>query len=490
MIYTLQRGNIALVGSTFVQLFTRILPEIIDGWRQLDFIEGRDFWVGKFPPKRLRVPSGYKRLETPIHAIITRTGTQILLISQDVEGGSNGYNIDAVVGDEAKFLNFEKLSQETFQAIRGNMDKPFGKHWMHRSHFFITDMPTTHEGMWLLEKEKQCNQDAIDYITKLSVHSNTLYLKGRSATYHMKRKYATEQRKVEKVLSELRKQHTAFFEFTTLANIHNLGVDTIKDFKKNLPDRKFRASILNERLYYTRDLFYGRFDVVKHTYSAYDYSKSAIFDLHTERSERMEWDLDHSEAMPLDIAMDHNKSINTLVVGQFEHTRKDYRIINAFFGKDEDQEYLEECVRKFIFYYRNRKNKTVNYYHDHTSIQGDAAGRQYFRDRVVNLLQKYGWSVDVRYLGQLKQQTVRYSLFQKIWGNESNLPNLLINKPKCEELVEAIRRTETKSGRGDSMKKDKERIERDKNYPQEYAPHFTEAMDILIVGVFRDFVEF
>ena len=54
------RATCALLGASYMQLFTRILPGVIEGFRSLGWIEGRDYWVGQFAPKSFKIDRPFK----------------------------------------------------------------------------------------------------------------------------------------------------------------------------------------------------------------------------------------------------------------------------------------------------------------------------------------------------------------------------------------------------------------------------------------------
>lgn len=69
-------------------------------------------------------------------------GSVCNIISQDRTGTSNSMSLDYVIIDEAKFVDFEQLKDETFQANRGN--EMYFKHFpLHHGMTITSDMPVT-----------------------------------------------------------------------------------------------------------------------------------------------------------------------------------------------------------------------------------------------------------------------------------------------------------------------------------------------------------
>jgi len=483
-VHAMPRGNTALVCETFMQGFVRTIPPLIRAWERFGFMEDVHFWVKKEAPKELRLPKAYIRPRDMTNYISTYTGHGFYIISQDRAGMSNGLSVDAIVGDEAKYLDYDQFKSEALPALRGN-EEYFKQLWQHKSILFATDMPTTPEAQWIFEYEKKANPKHIEKIVQLSVELARIEskIKYRKESYALK--LQSKANKIRLALNALRKENTLYMEASIFANLKNIGIDVLRNYKQAMTDLEFRAAILNERVYMIRNLFYASFDLKRHCYTAYDYSKfdSADFSRQLE-GEKLEYDLDHNPQEVLHIGLDYNTGINTLVVGQHNKEQRSFKIINSFYVKE--PRYLPELIDDFCNYYKGRSNKSVVFYYDHTAIPRSADGRLTFAQQVQNKLNEHGWYVDMYYLGQASRHETRYNLYDAILKeNHQNLPKLRINKAKCEELVEAIRRAPAKLGK--KLEKDK-KSERDENTPAEYATHFTEAMDMLIMGAYAPYL--
>ena len=79
-------------------------------------------------------------------------------------------SLDYVIIDDAKFVDFEQLKDETFQANRGN--EMYFKHFpLHHGMTITSDMPVTKKGSWFLSyKDKQDPElvEVIEGIRKLA----------------------------------------------------------------------------------------------------------------------------------------------------------------------------------------------------------------------------------------------------------------------------------------------------------------------------------
>jgi len=82
---------------------------------------------------------------------VSGNGSIAYIISQDRPGTSNSLTLDYLIGDEAKYLDYEKLKDETFPA-NGGYKGHFGNRSYHHSMLFISDIgnPMKHSEKWLL----------------------------------------------------------------------------------------------------------------------------------------------------------------------------------------------------------------------------------------------------------------------------------------------------------------------------------------------------
>ena len=72
-----------------------------------------------------------------------------MIISQDRPGSSNSLTLSWLLVDEAKFIDYAKLKDETLPA-NGGIKSHFGKHSFNHSIMILSDMPQTQKGSWFL----------------------------------------------------------------------------------------------------------------------------------------------------------------------------------------------------------------------------------------------------------------------------------------------------------------------------------------------------
>lgn len=80
-------------------------------------------------------------------------GSYLNIISQDRSGTSNSLSLDHVFIDEAKFIDWEQLNNETLPANRGNKQL-FGDCCLHHGLTITSDTSATKKGSWFMSWER------------------------------------------------------------------------------------------------------------------------------------------------------------------------------------------------------------------------------------------------------------------------------------------------------------------------------------------------
>ena len=476
-VFNMPRSKGIIIGPTFQHLLVNTLPPVIEMWKRMGYHRDVHYVIGKNPPKSWNWPQPYNAPLSPKHTIFWYNGSCQVLVSQDRVSNSAGPSVDYIAGDEAKHLNFEKL-QETFQTNRGNRQY-FGTLACHHSILFCTDMPTTPKTQWILDYEDDMDEEGIQLILatqrEILELTNELPTASKTRAKQIKRQIA----KYQNGLNELRKDQTHFSEFSTLENLEVVGEAYIREQKRNLPPLKYRASILNERVKKEEGMFYPMLDADIHYYTkfkyqrideiAYDFNKLKKHDYH------QDGDVDPDE--PIDIALDYNAVINSLVVAQEAKT------LNFLFVKSPKM--LKDVVKKFCRYYEDHPTREVNYYYDHTAIGRNALLGDYtFSDQVVDILEQNGWNVNQIYIGQAPGYGTRYEMFNNALRGCPELPMPRFNSNNCESLLISMENTMTRQGPS-GFEIDK-RSEKDPNILPEHATHAQEAWSTWYYGKFND----
>jgi len=479
------RGATGMVASTYMQILTRTLPPLEKAWQRYGYMPDVHYWVGKFPPKNLKIPRAIYHPRSAEHCVFWWNGHVRHFMSLDRPGLANGKTVDSIDGDEARFLNYPRYLDDIAPTNRGNREI-FGHLAEHHSVTFCTDMPADQNGKWILEKEREVNKTLITQILNIQLSYNDIELE----CYHPRTTPARKTYLLRKLrdyafaLNELRKGSVFYSEATSLANIETLGEEQFKQWKREMKPAVYDRAVLNKRIIQVEKGFYPQLDLDRHTYDAYDYGfidNNIILTRQPDFAPDSRFDADVNKTKPLDIAFDCNGYFNCCAIGQ-EHT-KEYRILNALYVKDEER--LEELCQKVIAYYRFHPTKVLNLYYDHTFVGTDSSRVFSYADMINRAFTAKGWKVNMLYIGQQPKHDTRY----RMWGavlkeDDRRLVRVRLNKSNCAQLLIALQRAAVRQGTK-GFEKDKRDESRIHTVPPEEATHFTDAFDTLYIGKFK-----
>lgn len=477
------RGATGIIGTTYMQLLDRTLPPLVKAWEKLGYLENVHYWIRKRPPEKYNIPSAIYPALTPEHSIFWWNGHVFHLISQDRPGLANGKNLDAIIVDEARFINHKRYMDDIAPTNRGNKEF-FGDLAEHHMISMFTDMPTDPKGKWILEKESQMDMQLMAQIANLQVESNKieqkLHLPG--LTDGQKRYYYRKLREYTIVLNELRKDTVFYSEASSLDNIEVLGADQIKQWRRELTWPVFQAAILNERVISVEDGFYHLLDTDYHCYDAFDYSfDKGLWLPQGVKEKNCKLDADLIKGKPIDVSFDYNAKIKSLVCGQ--ETRVKYRFLKSMFVKSKDQKVLTDLVDEFCHYYAPHNVHEVIFYYDNTALVTDATRLDSLADVVVNRFVKNGWSVTRRYIGQQPMHETRYRMWESVLRESPGFMPVAFNRENCASLITSMQLTKVRIGKN-GFEKDK-RSEQNSSVKPEDAPHLGDAADTLYIGKFK-----
>jgi hypothetical protein len=397
------------------------------------------------------------------------------IISQDVQGSSNSLTLDYLVMDEAKFLNFEKLKDETFPA-NGGTTRYFSDCPWHHGVLIVSDMPTSKRGSWFLSYREQMSTELIDTIQGIVYEVWRLrQMPKTSYTGKMLQYYNT-------MLSDLRANAVYYREWSTLENVEILGEKYIRQMKRDLPPLVFQTSILSKRISRMRDGFYPALIENKHTYTAYnnDYLQSLDYDFERMKNPTCVQDRDVDLDSPICGAFDYNANINWLVVGQPSGMK--IKFLKSFYVKYERK--LRELVNDFCEYYRSHRTREFVYYYDNTALGSNyAVSDEDFAAVICDQLDKNGWTVIRKHTGNPLKHKEKYLIIdQALKGQDYLFP--MINKPNNEALWLALTHTGVViNSRGFSKDKSGEKLAETEEDRLEHRTDGTDAFDTLLIGL-------
>ncbi|GAB3177615.1 hypothetical protein [Telluribacter humicola] len=473
------RSRGGFVGRTYLQLLERTIPPVIKGWEAQGYKRGRDFWIREKPPKSLNIPTPIVGPLTSEHTIYHRNGSVASLISQDRPGSANGTSLHWIVGDEAKLLDKQKYDNELMPANRGDE-----RYWKDvpelHSILLATDMPTSKEAKWILEKKHEMDIDRIELILSVQMEIFRLTKKLVFAQGTTKANVLRELSRRRAQWDKLRANARYYSLASTLDNLEGFGAKNLARLKRILPAFIFMTAILNKEPFLTESAFYP--DLGEgHLYDAVDYAYVDSVDWEKVKFDDCRKDADLNPNAPLHIGGDYNAAINPIVIGQ-QWRKKDLKIINSMYVKHPER--LADCARAFCNYYKYHKSKKVYYYYDHTATYTSSQLDESPADEFCRILESNGWNVEMVYIGHTEKPEVRFELWGKaLRGGDESTPEVLINRGNNEYLLTSMRMART-TQKEQGFAKDK-KDEKNKELDQRETTHFSDGGDTLLVGFTR-----
>lgn len=460
---------------------TNTLPSMLVHWENWGYKRDLHWVIGKKPPKSWGWEEPIFRPENYDNVLSFYNGSIGYLISQDRQGTSNSQSYDALDIDEAKFIDFAQLKDETFPANRGNRQY-FGKCCFHHGMLITSDMPTTKKGSWFLDYQSKCDNETIDLIKgivyeiwKTKRRITEMQSSGKPIPEYLH----SYLKQLNHDLCRLRSVAVYYREASTLYNLAVLGEAFVSQLKRDLPPLTFQTSVMCRRIGISRDGFYNSLSE-RNYYSSTNFSYldslEYRFDKIKEPSSLMDADVD--TLLPICIAFDYNANINWLVAGQPIDGK--LRVIKSFFVKYERK--LLELVNDFCQYYRNHKRKEVIFYYDSTALGSNyAVNDEDFRWVIVNAFQRNGWTVRDTYIGKPMHHLEKQLLINRMLAGRAK-HHIFFNRENNEDLLISIETAGVYNGGKDKRGEKLAETEEDK---LESRTDGSDAFDTLAIGCER-----
>lgn len=466
------------VSPSVKRCLTNILPSMLIHLERWGFKRDLHYVVGKRPWKALHWKSPIFTPANWENTISFYNGSVCNIISQDRAGTSNSMSLDYIIIDEAKFINFEQLKDETFQANRGN-EQYFHNFPLHHGMTITSDMPVTKKGSWFLSYKDDMDKELVEAIEGL------VYAKWRAKRQQkaMPSQADAIQQKIDRIdakLSFLRSKCLLYKEYTSIQNLALLGEEFIRRAKRDLPPLTFATSIMCKRIEISTDGFYGGMREDVNLYTAPNenvLNLEALNDGAIPNDCRQDSDLDAQ--LPLIIAFDANANINWLVCGQVGKDGK-LRVLKSFFVKYERK--IPELLDDFNDYYRYHRRRQVVFYYDATFV-GNSYGThsEAFYRMIITGLRRKGWNVKSKYIGKPMNHILKNDLINRMFrGRARHL--VLINRDNNPDLLISITSAGVKNGQKDKSGEKLAETEEDK---LESRTDGSDAFDTLCIGVER-----
>jgi hypothetical protein len=416
----LARAKVFFSSTTYSQILTKTLPPIEAKWQEFGFVEDLHYVVGRKPPKGFAKPySPPKKYE---NVITFFNGYTIEFLSLDRPDLARGGSYDGGEIDEAALVKQEHFTKVLLASVRGNRHR--FNHHLHQNVNLYTSQPWKPSGYWILEYEEKARAFPHDY-------------------YFSRANYKD--------------------------NIAILGEDWVETMRREMGYLTFLMEVENEQLTKVEGGFYHWLDEEKHCYTpsyAYHLGQRGIL---------VSGPKDCRPEELLELSFDFGGWFNCVTIYQEDLRAGVERMIDSLHVEGDEK--VNDLVDQFTERYQHHQFKYVRVYgeprgHDRRST-GDTIYTS-IRKRLV----KAGWEVDVRVQpGRTNNHLERYNFMETI-GEEATptLPKLRINQDNCKDVIIAMQLTEI----NEKFQKVK-KAERDRNYPQQHAPHYTDTVDYYLV---------
>ena len=469
----------AFVGAAARRVLANTLPSMLQHWENWGYRRGTHWMIGCRPPARLGWPDPVIRPESWDNVLSFYNGSIGCIISQDRKGTSNSKSFDFIDADEAKFLDYEQLKDETFQANRGQ-EALFGDCPWHHGMLVTSDMPVTRQGSWFMRYKDSCDAELTEVVQGLVWERWNTARRLREepdAPAYLRRQLAD----IDARLRSLRRRLLFYREYSSLCNYALLGEEFYRRARRDLPYLTFRTSILCLPVTLLRDGFYSSMRP-RHKYRATDFHRldAMGYDFRAIGRAGARLDADIRTDRPLCIAFDFNANINWLVVGQPDEERGRMNTLKSFFVKYERK--LPELCDDFAAYYAALPMKEVVFYHDHTALGNNyAVDRRDFRWVVCDRLRRRGWQVRPVYIGRAMHQPDKHLLINRGFAGQNRLTPYF-NEENNEDLLISIQTAGVWNGGKDKRGEKLAETEEDR---LEARTDGSDAWDTLYIGCER-----
>lgn len=411
-----------LSSSTYNQILTKTLPAMESKWQETGMKDGIHYVVGRRPPRHFDLP--YQMPRKFENSVFFWNGYCREFLSMDrpdlVRGGS--YQFGDV--DEAALVTQQENTLILLPMLRGFRHK-FASD-LYGQVGYYSSIPWKPSGYWILDYEDKAKAYPEKYL---------------------------------------------WLESTALDNIDVLGADYIQRLEDEMPYLEFQVEVMNKRIRKTKDAFYHRFDPDKHTYRVrylYDEGDRGYYTKGTA-------DPHYKESELLDLSFDFSGWFNCCTAWQEGREGKqtiEY-CLHQFFVKDAEGK-VNELVDNICTHYAKHKAKLVRIWGEPRGHDKRADSKDTIYEAIQKRFRANGWQCEIRVKpGQVKAHAERNTYMNSVLTEDNpTLPGIRFNDETCKDAIIAMQVTEVTHDFQKNKKKEKDRA-----YPQEHAPHFTDSAD-------------
>jgi len=448
IIYDMPTSYQVFVSDTYVNALKNVVPTLLEGWERKGWKRGVHYVTDERPPVSFKLP--YKPVSQYKHTISLFNGCFFNLVSMDQPSGAAGNSYQHIYGDEAKYIDPDKLKKLT-PALRGEY-VTFGHSVYYRGRTFTTDMPNVADKDydWILDQEKNMDKEQIKLALQVALVLNEIKKELYNAIKDQdKKKIAALNRNVVRWTQKwvrVRKDATFYYVVSSYVNVDVLTGGYFTDSLKALGIEEFKASVLSfkaelkkgEKFYINLGKHHFYDDGVVSEY----YNNYAIGEKIEETSLALRY-INHDAE--LDAGMDFGNQCS-MVLGQ-ELGRYYYCLKNMHTLAPDSS---KELAIQFLDFFKHHKTKVLNLYYDRSGNQY-ARLKKDWASEVQNHIEKMngtptGWKVN---LMSQNQATIyhdeEFNYAKKFMGEYYNtIPKLKIDRYQCRELKSSLELAKTK----------------------------------------------
>lgn len=440
-VYDMPRSVFGFVADTFVNAKDKVIPKLVEGWREYKgWREGVHYVIDEKPPSHFNIP--YTPVVTHKNTISVFNGCIFKLGSLDQPSGLAGDSFQHIFGDEVKYFD-KKTLDIIIPALRGHPQVSYSP--FYRGTTFTTDLPNiskkNHD--WIMETRANMDLERIKMAFQAGSILNEINFKIKNA-YDRRDKNAVEKytKQRERWMMrwyKVRKGTTHFMMGSSLVNLDILTPEYVFDQLEVLGWEEFKQSVLTfkskleegERFYVGLGEHHFYDDGINNTIER----KTGILEKITCKSLRY-WD-PHA---PLDIGVDFGKMISMVVA---QEQGKYYRCLKNHYTLIPESS--AELGKKFREYWSPHINRTVYMYYDRSGNQYESSGRDWASEVRKHIEydengKSTGWTVHLmsREQGNIRQSQEHFFIKQVLQESTKGLPILLIDRYQCRELKSSL----------------------------------------------------
>lgn len=443
--FQLPRARAGLAGLTFRQVQDIILAQSGAVFEEHGLLEyNPKTGVGHYVVNR-RPPDHWKQAINPIRSydncLIFANGYTLQFVSADREETTRGANLDQLFIDESATIKERFYNRVLRPTLRANKHtykdpRPGRKGLNHPLHWLIADFTSSAwlpDGQWIYKTEDLMREKPNRYY---------------------------------------------FLEATAYDNIAFLPGNFLEEQRETSSPLEFDVEIMNHRLTKLPNAFYNALDAERHSYSqfyGYEFDDEKRLYVHKRT--------DYDPNKPLELSWDFNAEFTSALVAQ-DHGAE-YRFIDTLFVKQSTTSLVEKLTEDFCTKYAEHRKRVVVLYGDNGANKRDPGRNKTYYQQIIGILLKHQWSFKNNVQTAYPAMHIRHRVINSLLAEDNvRLPKIRINQQYCKALIISLQNAPIDGTTFEKVKSS----EKNKNLPQEFATHLSDAFDYVLFKRFSKFV--